>query len=66
MLNNGRNFIEVSKMLGHSQPSTTMNTYAHLIPVIHNDIGDFMDELVTPISIEIGETSKQTTVEAGK
>ena len=66
MLNNGRNFIEVSKMLGHSQPSTTMNTYAHLIPVMHNDMGDFMDDLITPIPIEMGETSNQTMIETGK
>jgi len=66
LLNNGRNYFEVSKMLGHSQPSTTMNIYAHLIPVMHNDKGDFMDELVTPIPIEIGKTSNQTMVETGK
>ena len=43
-----------------------MNIYAHLIPVIHNDIGDFMDELITPIPIEMGEKSNQTMIETGK
>ena len=47
----------VSKILGHSEPSTTMDIYGHLIPVMHEGIGNLMDELLTPIPVEMGEKS---------
>jgi integrase len=36
---------EVMEPLGHSQISLTMNTYAHVIPVLQRKTADRMDEL---------------------
>jgi integrase len=57
MLNQGIPPFVVSKILGHSKPSTTMDIYGHLIPVMHEGIGNLMDELLTPIPVEMGDTS---------
>ena len=54
MLNQGVPPFVVSKILGHSKPSTTMDIYGHLIPVMHEGIGNLMDELLTPIPVEMG------------
>jgi integrase len=55
MLNNGVPGLVVSKILGHSKPSTTLDIYGHLIPIMQEDAANIMDELVTPIPIEMGE-----------
>jgi len=57
MLNDRMPPIVVSKILGHSKPSTTMDIYGHLIPAAYEGVGDRMDELLTPVSIDIGEKS---------
>ena len=57
MLNQGVPPFVVSKILGHSKPSTTMDIYGHLIPVMHEGIGNLMDELLTPIPVEMGDKS---------
>ena len=43
----------VSKILGHSKPSTTLDIYGHLIPVLQTGVAETMDELFTPIMVEI-------------
>jgi integrase len=57
MLNQGVPAFVVSKILGHSKASTTMDIYGHLIPVMHEGVGNLMDELLTPIPVEMGDTS---------
>ncbi|UCF28503.1 MAG: tyrosine-type recombinase/integrase [Chloroflexota bacterium] len=57
MLNQGVPPFVVSKILGHSKPSTAMDIYGHLIPVMHEGMGNLMDELLTPIPVEMGDTS---------
>ena len=47
--------IEASKRLGHSQPSTTLDVYGHLYHELQNDAARIMDELVTPIPVELSE-----------
>jgi integrase len=56
MLNNGVPALVVSKILGHSKPSTTLDIYGHLIPIMQEDAANIMDELVTPIPVKIGDT----------
>jgi hypothetical protein len=46
----------VSKILGHSKTSTTLEVYGHLIPVMHQEVGNLMDKLLTPIEVIMGET----------
>ncbi len=55
MLNNGVPVIVVSKILGHSKTSTTLDIYGHLIPVMQEQAARVMDEIVTPISVDFGE-----------
>jgi integrase len=56
MLNHGIAILIVSKMLGHSKPSTTLDIYGHLIPTMQEGVASLMDELVTPIPVKMGET----------
>jgi len=62
MLNNGVPPIVVSKRLGHSKPSTTINTYGHLYVEMQNEAARIMDDLVTPIPIEMGKIGSQNVV----
>ena len=57
MLNHGAPVLVVSKILGHSKPSTTLDIYGHLIPIMQDSVASLMDELVTPIPVEMGETA---------
>ena len=56
MLNNGVPIIVVSKMLGHSKTSTTLDIYGHLMPTMQDEAARIMDELVTPIKLEMGNS----------
>jgi integrase len=58
MLNHGVPTIVVSKILGHSKPSTTLNLYGHLLPVMQDDVASLMDELITPIPVNVGESAR--------
>ena len=53
MLNNGIPVIIVSRRLGHSQPSITMDVYGHLSPGKQQEAASLIDQLLTPIQIEI-------------
>ena len=55
MLNNGIPVIVVSRRLGHARPSITLDIYGHLIPQKQKEVASLMDELLTPIQIEIEE-----------
>lgn len=52
MLNHGVPVLVVSKILGHANPSITMNVYAHLYSESVGVAGQLMDELVTPLQVE--------------
>jgi integrase len=56
MLNHGIPALVVSKILGHSKPSTTLDIYGHLIPFMQDGVANLMDELVTPVPVEMGES----------
>lgn len=56
MLNHGIPVIVVSKILGHAKPSTTMDIYGHLIHEMQGEAARVMDDLVTPIRVEISES----------
>ncbi len=55
MLNNGVPVLVVSKILGHSKASTTLDIYGHMISVMQEDAARIMDELITPIPVELGD-----------
>jgi len=43
----------VSRRLGHSQPSTTLNYYGHMIPEHQDTVASLMDDLMTPAHLEL-------------
>jgi integrase len=52
MLINGIPLIVVSRRLGHSKPSVTLDIYGHYLPGMQSTAAALMDELITPIEIE--------------
>jgi integrase len=61
MLNNGVPVLVVSKILGHSKTSTTLDIYGHLIPTMQENAARIMDEIVTPIPVNFGELLETKT-----
>ena len=53
MLNSDIPVIVVSRRLGHSRPSITLDIYGHLIPGRQEEVAELMDELLTPIQFQI-------------
>jgi len=51
MLNHNVPVLVVSRMLGHSRPSITLDVYGHLIPSAQAEVAEKMDELITPIEL---------------
>jgi len=49
MLMNGIPLIVVSRRLGHSKPSITLDICGHYLPGMQEQAANLMDELVTPI-----------------
>lgn len=66
MLNHGVAPIIVSRRLGHSRVSITLDTYGHLMPELQSEAADLMDELITPIPIELHTTAHELFVDPGK
>ena len=64
MLNHGVPVLVVSKILGHSKPSVTLNVYAHCLVDMQNEAASIMDEIVTPIPVMISG-SKITVTKVG-
>jgi integrase len=66
MLNNGVPALVASKILGHSKPSTTLDIYWHLIPIMQEEAARIMDELVTPIPVEMGDFAEKEPSPLGR
>ncbi len=54
MLNHGVPVTVVSRRLGHSKPSVTLDIYGHLIPSMQVEAAEKMDELVLPVMLNPG------------
>ena len=61
MLNNGIPVIVVSKILGHSKPSITLDIYGHLYNEMQAEASRLMDELVSPIKVNLAMKIPQET-----
>lgn len=55
MLNHGVPALVVSKILGHSSPSVTLNIYAHSTIDMQSIAAGIMDKIVTPIPINVSQ-----------
>ena len=53
MLNHGIPPLIVSKRLGHSKVSITLDTDVHLLPGMQQETADFIDGLVTPLELKL-------------
>ena len=53
MLNYGISVLVVSRRLGHAKASITLDVYGHLVPGKQEEAAELMDELMTPVSLEI-------------
>lgn len=66
MLMNGIPLIVVSRRLGHSKPSVTLDIYGHYLPGMQEKAANLMDELVTPIATkwqQIGNSYEPSIIE---
>jgi integrase len=60
MLANGVDLVTVSRRLGHTQASTTLNTYAHhAVPGTQEKAAAIMDEITSLISLPANLTAPQ-------
>ena len=51
MLKHGIPVLTVSRILGHSKPSVTLDIYAHMVPGMQDQAAKLMDEVLTPIPV---------------
>jgi integrase len=58
MLNHGIPIIVVSKILGHSKPSITMDIYCYLYNEMQDEAAQLMDQLVTPICTQLHQINE--------
>jgi integrase len=60
MLMSGMELMRISRQLGHSKPSITLDVYGHLIPGLENEAAQRLDELVTPtIAAQLQQKSQK-------
>ena len=64
MLNHGVPVLVVSKILGHANPSITLNIYGHLYTESVNVAAKLMDDLVTPLRVELSNLQSQAETRA--
>ena len=57
MLVNGVDILTVSKRLGHSKSSITLDVYGHMIPGLQEKAASIMDEITTPITFQTLQTA---------
>ena len=62
MLNHGVPVIVVSRRLGHSKVSVTLDIYGHMFPEMQNEAAEMIDDLITPIEVEIPKSEVKETL----
>jgi len=60
MINRGIPIVVVSKILGHSKPSVTLNIYSHCVSELQQEAARVMEEITTPIEINLAEVHSET------
>ena len=63
MLLNGIPSIVVSRRLGHSKPSVTLDIYGHYLPGMQSTAAALMDELASPIAIKLQQIAARSPIE---
>jgi len=49
----------VSRVLGHARASITLDTYAHMVPGMLEDVARLMDDVITPIPVGLSTNIKE-------
>ena len=57
MLNNNIAPIVVSRRLGHSKASITLDIYGHLIPSMQVEAAEMIDELIMPVAVQLNKAN---------
>lgn len=65
MLNHGVPAIIVSRRLGHSRVSVTLDIYGHLIPEMQDEAAEMIDDLITPIEVNIAHNCTREEISGG-
>ncbi len=60
MINRGIPIVVVSRILGHSMPSVTLNIYSHCVSEMQYKAAEVMEEITSPIAIEMVEIGSKT------
>ena len=55
LLNQGVPGFRVSRRLGHAKASITLDIYGHLIPSMQTEVAEMIDDLVMPVTIQLGK-----------
>jgi integrase len=55
LVNQGVPLIVVSRQLGHSRASMSLDVYGHLLPGMHSEVAELMDDLVMPVAVQIDQ-----------
>ena len=63
---NGVDLLTVSRRLGHSKASTTLDTYAHSVPGLQEKAAAIMDEITTPVALPADLTAPKLHLTAPK
>jgi integrase len=63
MLLNGIPSIVVSRRLGHSKPSVTLDIYGHYLPGMQSTAAALMDELASPIAVKLQQIAARSPIE---
>jgi integrase len=56
LLNQGVPVITVSRRLGHAKASITLDIYGHLIATMQTEMAEMIDDLVTPVSVQLAKS----------
>ena len=66
MLMHGIPILVVSRRLGHSKPSVTLDIYGHYLPGMQSTAAALMDELATPIAVKLQQALPKTKIHRRK
>jgi len=65
MLNHKTPLLVASRRLGHSKPSVTLDIYSHLFQDSQDEVANLLDDLVTPVPVEIPAVYRQARTNNG-
>jgi integrase len=49
LIASGANILTISKIVGHANPSITLNVYSHLLPDAFDGVKKAMDDMIDPL-----------------